>query len=253
LQHVVVTPHLTYLVGEVAHYAEAGTGRLIEAVRAYRMAEAIGKPLAATAAGWDWAYVKEHACEGLVRLWIALSYACGQRLMAPHRMWCFTPEKGTHWYEGPTHAYAPLYRFVRRHRELFNDTRTVGPLAPPAGVPASFETVEARRALESALAKGEPRPMTAANDLWVFPRQRADGAAVIHVVNLAYDQDADAVQPQANVIVSLPGTIYDRPSTRAMVYSHHAEPVEVGVIVGADYSLKITIPVQREWSVIELG
>jgi hypothetical protein len=252
LEHVVVTPHLTYLVGEVAHYAAEGTGRLIEAVRAYRMAESIGKRLAATAAGWDWAYVKEHDCEGLVRLWIALGYACGQRLMAPHRMWCFTPEKGTHWYEGPTAAYAPLYRFVRRHPDLFNACRTVGPLAPPAGVPSSFETVHARRALESALAEGAPRPFVAGTDLWVFPRERADGAAVIHVVNLAYDEDVDAVAPQTHVILSLPGSIYQRFFARATVFSYDAEPVDAGVEVSADYSLKVVLPIQRVWSVIEL-
>ncbi len=252
LEHVVVTPHLTYLVGEVAHYAPEGTGRLIEAVRAYRMAEAIGKPLAATAAGWDWAYVKEHNSECLVRLWIALGYACGQRLMAPHRMWCFTPEKGTHWYDGPTEAYAPLYRFVRRHPDLFNACRTVGPLVPPVDIPSSFETVQARRMLESALADGAPHPLEAETDVWVFPRERTDGAAVIHVINLAYGQEVDAVAPQARVTISVPGSIYQRSFARATVYSYDAEPLDIGVDCGADRDLTLMIPVQRLWSVIEL-
>jgi hypothetical protein len=40
--------------------------------------------------------------------------------MAPHRQWCYTPEKGTHWYPGPKEKFAPLYQFVRRHAELFD-------------------------------------------------------------------------------------------------------------------------------------
>ena len=43
--------------------------------------------------------------------------------MAPHRQWCYTEEKGTHWYEGPRGAYAPLYRFVRENRALLDDHR----------------------------------------------------------------------------------------------------------------------------------
>jgi hypothetical protein len=40
--------------------------------------------------------------------------------MAPHRQWCHTPEKGTHWYDGPSAAYAPLYRFVREQAALLD-------------------------------------------------------------------------------------------------------------------------------------
>ncbi|MFV1968558.1 MAG: hypothetical protein ACC628_24310 [Pirellulaceae bacterium] len=82
------------------------------------------RPYAATASGRDWAFVKEHQVPGLVRSWIALSYAAGQCFMAPHRQWCYTPEKGTHWYEGPAEKFAPLYRFVRSNAEWFNDYET---------------------------------------------------------------------------------------------------------------------------------
>ncbi len=91
---------------------------------AYRLAEAMGRPYAATASGGDWAFIKEHQLPGLVRQWIALSYAAGQRLMAPHHQWCHTAEKGTHWYDGPSDRFAPLYRFVRTNAVLFDDFRT---------------------------------------------------------------------------------------------------------------------------------
>ncbi len=51
--------------------------------------------------GGDWAFVKEHNVPGLVRGWVALSYAAGHCFMVPHRQWCYTPERGTHWYQGP--------------------------------------------------------------------------------------------------------------------------------------------------------
>jgi hypothetical protein len=88
---------------------------------AYRMADAVQRPYAATASGGDWAFVKEKNLPGLVRGWIALSYAAGQCFMAPHRQWCYTPEKGTHWYDGPKEKFVPLYQFVRRNADLFDE------------------------------------------------------------------------------------------------------------------------------------
>ena len=119
LPHLAVTRHLTHLVGEVNHHASLGTDALSEVVSAYRMAEALGKPLAATAKGQDWAWVKAHNATNLIRIWIALGYCAGQRMMAPHRQWCYTNELGSHWYQAPTDAFEPLFRFMREHASLF--------------------------------------------------------------------------------------------------------------------------------------
>lgn len=88
---------------------------------AYRLADAVQRPYASTASGGDWAYVAEHKTPGIVRGWIALSYAAGHCFMAPHRQWCYTPEKGTHWYRGPSERFAPLYQFVRKNAALFDN------------------------------------------------------------------------------------------------------------------------------------
>jgi hypothetical protein len=128
--HMAVVPRLTYMVGEVGQHAAAGLVRSSEAVVAYRLADALGKPMAATAAGSDWACVQAQGRVHLVRYWIAQAYACGQRFMAPHRMWCHTAEMGTHWYDGPTEAYAPLYRFVRANARWFDGYT-------PAGAPTA--------------------------------------------------------------------------------------------------------------------
>lgn len=119
-------PHLSdyraldFFSAEIEHHAprkQFEDGPLV----AYRLADAVGRPLASTASGGDWAFIKEHNLPGLVQGWIALGQAAGHGLMAPHRQWCYTPQKGTHWYEGPKEKFAPLYRFVREHPALFDD------------------------------------------------------------------------------------------------------------------------------------
>jgi hypothetical protein len=104
---------------------------------AYRMADAVQRPYAATASGGDWAFIKEQNLPGLVRAWIALSYAAGHCFMAPHRQWCYTPEKGTHWYAGPKETFAPLYQFVRSHADLLDGYEShadVGIVLPHRGL-----------------------------------------------------------------------------------------------------------------------
>ena len=95
----------------------------------YKLGEGLQRPITSTAAGQDWAYVAEHHKPCLVRTWIALSYALGNNLMAPHRQWCYTEEKGTHWYEGPVDQYAFMYRFVRQQAALLDGYEPVAPVA----------------------------------------------------------------------------------------------------------------------------
>lgn len=110
---------LDYFSAETDH--DAASRRLNDRpLLAYRMADALGRPYAATASGQDWAFVKEQGVTGLVQGWIAAAYAAGHRLMAPHRQWCYTEAKGTHWYDGPREAYAPLFRFVRAQAALLD-------------------------------------------------------------------------------------------------------------------------------------
>ncbi len=114
---------LDFLSAEVEHHA-AEKGLSDEPLAGYRIAEAVNRPLAATASGGDWAFISERKLHGMVRSWIALGYAAGQSLMAPNRQWCYTPQKGTHWYAGPKERFAPLYRFVRQQPFLFDGYQT---------------------------------------------------------------------------------------------------------------------------------
>ena len=121
--HLVDYQALDLFTAETDHHAS--TRRLNDLpLVAYRLAESMGRPYAATASGGDWAFIKEQNLPGLVRGWIAFAYAAGQRMMAPHHQWCHTPEKGTHWYDGPAEKFAPLYRFVRTNAAWFDDYRT---------------------------------------------------------------------------------------------------------------------------------
>ena len=251
-ENAVVRPYLTYLVCEVSQGAVEGVNELLSTVRSYRMGEAVRRPMAATAGGGDWAYAKEHEAESLVRIWIALAYACGQRFMAPStHQWCFTKEKGTHWYKAPTEAYAPLYRFVREHRELFDDLETVGPLVVPPDVPSSFETYAKRQALDAALDRGDPRPLTAGDTVWVFPREGKKGIAVAHLVNANYEFASDVVTPCRDLVVTLPKATYERDYTRAELYSYDGEAVGL-TITESSSEICLTVPELRQWAIIEL-
>jgi hypothetical protein len=110
---------LDYFSAEIEHHASARRFS-DDPLVAYRLADAVNRPLASTASGGDWAFIKEQNLPGLVQGWIAFSYAAGHGLMAPHRQWCYTPQKGTHWYAGPKEKFAPLYQFVRQHASLFD-------------------------------------------------------------------------------------------------------------------------------------
>ena len=115
---------LDYFSAEIDQ--EAKSGHLSDLpVVAYRLAEALGRPLAATASGSDWAYILETGSDELVCNWIAQAYATGQFFMTPHRQWCHTPEKGTHWYDGPRELFAPLYQFIKANSARLDGYDTV--------------------------------------------------------------------------------------------------------------------------------
>ncbi|MHC4177254.1 MAG: hypothetical protein ACYSWU_07095, partial [Planctomycetota bacterium] len=125
---LVIAPHLSYFCCEVGHGASS---RAVpkHPIYVYKLADGLDRPVTSTASGQDWAYVMEHNLPGLVRTWVALSYAFGQNLMAPHRQWCYDKRKGTFWYTGPAEEYAWPYRFVGRHARLLDRYEAVAPVA----------------------------------------------------------------------------------------------------------------------------
>ncbi|MFW6133324.1 MAG: hypothetical protein ACOC8F_05455 [Planctomycetota bacterium] len=223
--HTYAVRHMTHVICEVAQRAGEGTARPEEALLAYRAAEAMGKPLAATAHGGDWAYVKAHEVHELVRYWIALAYAHGQRFMVPHptRQWALSWEHGTHWYAAPIDEFAPVYRFVRANAERFD------------GYAAAETQPQAQEGVIASL------------------RIRAGGPAVMHLVNRDYDRRRDAMRPSADVTVRVPTA--ELPSdvpAEATVLSWDADPQRASVRRAGE-TVEVTVPELRLWSVVVLG
>ena len=221
-RHTYVLDHLTHVICEVIQDAPSGTRGMENAIAAYELAGAHDRPLAATASGHDWAFVMEQNCEELVRFWIALAYAHGQRFMAPHptMQWCFSPELGTHWYPAPIEAFAPMYRFIRTCREWFD----------------GFET-------------GEREGITAPAHVHCTLRRNRDGRAVMHVLNTDYDSEGKAMRPVEGVRISLPKSQVPGSVETATLMAYDAGPQTVPVEDCGD-RVEIELPRLRLWTVV---
>jgi hypothetical protein len=232
--HKYVVKDLTHVICEVDQNAGAGTKDVSKAVTAYEWATGSGRPLAATASGWDWAYVKANNCEELVRFWIALAYAHGQRFMAPHpkRQWCFTDKLGTHWYEAPIQAYAPVYQFIKKNAECFDglEAMKVEGFTPPK------ETLCTVRA-------GVPKSTAASN--------AAAAPVVVHVLNRDYDANAKQMRQQKNVAVQLPKSLFPVPPKEAQLLCYDAQAQTVPVKAEGE-KLTVELPELRLWTVVVL-
>jgi hypothetical protein len=184
---LVIAPQVTLFCCEVGHQA-ASRKVPLHPIYAYKLADGVDRPVASTAGGWDWAYVKEHNCAGLVRAWIALSYAFGHHFMAPHYQWRYTQEKGTHWYRGPTQEYAWLYQFVRKNARLFDDYRAVAPVAVVYDNAARRKGMGNIEPICAALAeRNVPFRVVIAGDDWL--PQRLDAEQLLHALAVIVPAD----------------------------------------------------------------
>jgi hypothetical protein len=190
-----IAPHLTFFCCEVEHRA-ADRAVPVHPAYVYKLADGLSRPVTSTAGGGDWACVKEHKLAGLVRTWIAMSYAFGHNLMAPHRQWCYTQEKGTHWYDGPTDQYAWLYQFVRQHAGLLDGYDAVAPVA------VVYDNAARRKGLgniepvcTALAAKNVPFTVVVAGDDWLDYRLDAGRLAAFKAVIVAKDHDRSPLDP----------------------------------------------------------
>ena len=218
---------VTHVICEVSHGAQRGTELLGSVVGAYEKAQQLGKPVAVTGSGQDWAWVKAHGAVDLVKVWIALAYACGQRFMVPHptRQWCMTPFLGTHWYAAPIEEFAPIYRFLRANERYFDGYSAVehAEIAAPEGVVCTA-------------------------------REKPGAPPVVHVVNTRYVPRSegprlhDHVPPGRDVPITLPAALAGD-ATQATLLSYDADPQTVPLRAeGAKVSLQV--PEVRIWTMI---
>ena len=221
--HEYVIKNLTHIVCEVNQNAWAGVDKTNHAIEAYRLATKLGKPLAATASGQDWAYVKENRCEELVRFWIALAYAHGQRFMVPHpkRQWCFNNKLGTHWYAAPIEAYAPLYRFISAQSQWFD----------------GFKSVELKQ-------------LNTPKDVLCVVRRKPDSQQIVlHVLNCNYDRDKKQMNPLAQVKISFEEPSMPDVGGQARILSYDAPEQRVPV-KRQNGVAEITLPELKLWKLI---
>jgi len=225
--HTHVVKYLTHIVCEVGQNAAAGTTQIQEAIEAYDLAGQLGKPMAATASGWDWAFVKQNRCEDLVRFWIALAYAHGQRFMVPHpqRQWCFNNELGTHWYAAPMEAYAPLYRFIRENARWFD----------------GFEAVEAKGRVLDVPAKV----------LCTVRSKKGSNQVVLHLINRDYNPQTKVMNTLTNVEVSLDKAagLPTKPQVQILAYDRPPQQVD---LIRQEETLRLTVPEIRLWTLVVL-
>jgi len=200
---LMIAPHLSYFCCEVAH--NAGSRAVARhPVYVYKLADALNRPVTSTASGHDWAYIMEHKLPCLVRTWIALSYAHGHNFMAPHRQWCYTKEKGTHWYDGPTGEYAWLFRFVRRHARLLDRYEAVAPVAVVYDNAARRKGRGDIEPIVTALAeKNVPFTVVVAGDDWLDYRLDAYRLASFRAVIVPKHLDMD--EPERELIEQVRG------------------------------------------------
>jgi hypothetical protein len=240
-RHAVVVPYLTHMICEVNFNASAGTAKIDGALAALAMARDLGKPMACCASGHDNAFVKANQAEELVRFWIALTYAHGQRFMAPHptKQWCFTNELGTHWYAAPIEAYAPLYRFIRANAEWFDGFEAVDIKAGTGNREQGTGTAK-----EAKAGTGKESQ----NVIVTARRKTATGPLVLHIVNRDYDAEAKKIRSAKDVTVTLPAAPGGK-TGRARVLSYDAEPLPVEVRSEGG-AAQIKIPEIRLWALV---
>jgi hypothetical protein len=193
---LVIAPQVTYFAGEVGHEAEtlAVPGRPIYT---FKLCDAVDRPMTCTASGTDWAFIAERSLPGLVRTWIAQAYAWGHQLMAPHRQWAYTKDKGTHWYQSQPSDYADLYQFIRAHAQLFDDYDALARVGLVYSNAATHGQTKTMRDAGIALARANvPFRIVIAGDDWLDERLTADDLAgldsIVTIEPLAMDDEQAA-------------------------------------------------------------
>lgn len=88
-----------------------------------KLADALGKSYWPTPAPRSWQAIMEGNLSGLLRQWIAFTYANGGAMRYPRKGWVFS--ESTPWYYPPREEFEPIYSFVRAHRQLLDDYQAV--------------------------------------------------------------------------------------------------------------------------------
>ncbi len=211
-----IAPYVSYFCCEVGQNASSRATPK-HPIYVFKLADGVDRPLAVMGSGQDHAFIMKHNLPGLVRTWIATAYAFGHVFVAPHRLWCYTKEKGTHWYSGPTEEYAWLYQFVRHNARLFDRYEAIAPVA------VVYDNAARRRGKANiepicvALAeKNVPFTVVVAGDDWLDYRLDADRLARFQAVVVPKDLALDQTQRKLIDRVEADGRLVEWPDEAAL-------------------------------------
>lgn len=166
-----------------------------------RLSDALGKWYSPIPAPPTWTVVKAGNLTGMVRLWIAATYANGGLPRYPRRGWCKMGKGGEiEWYDAPKAEFEPLYDFVRTHRDLldgYENIAQVGVLSSeqsadisgPAGVPI-------RHVAESLVDLNMPFGVLLAGDRFLPQRLSPDDVRRFELILVPAATKLDAAQQQ---------------------------------------------------------
>ena len=162
----------------------------------YKCADMGRRTLACTAGGSSFAYVNEKNAVNLCRYWVAESYAFGHCFMAPSQhQWCYTKDKGTHWYHAKPEDYADLYQFVRKNAALFDGYEPVAQVGVVFSDAAWRKNKkDPRAAAEALLEANVPFALVAAGDELLDLRLDKTRLAAFEKIVVAADPMLDAAQ-----------------------------------------------------------
>ena len=108
--------HPDYFVIELHFWGPTGNLPL----QPLKLAQALGKPCACWPIGANVDRVRRDGSTGMLKLWIATTYALGHNFMIPYRMWCSTSATGMVFWDAPDDEFLPIYAFIRESADLFD-------------------------------------------------------------------------------------------------------------------------------------
>lgn len=122
-------PFLSVFYSEINYQNFAVTGRGPDEmlppaiIMLNKVSDALRKWYTPTPAPRSWESIRGRNLTGLLRQWIAFTYANGGAMRYPRKGWVFSDTAP--WYFPPKDEFEPVYDFVRRHRELLDDYEAV--------------------------------------------------------------------------------------------------------------------------------
>ncbi|MBF0196852.1 MAG: beta-galactosidase [Planctomycetes bacterium] len=169
---------------------------------AYKLADALGKSLAAFGDGPDYHFIESNRAEPLIKSWIAMAYALGHQHLIPYGQWVITPngEQKNKVFNGDVKVFGPLYKFIHENSNLFDGYESyaqVGLLYSSMGIRRGHRDIY--DACEELLDANIPFELIVAGDDWITETLNLSDIRKNDVLLVAgphelYDEQKDVIE-----------------------------------------------------------